>query len=98
MSTEEIQDPLWSLMLSTNDCFPGCSCDDDFFDICSERVKEWLKLNNLEKLQQSKKQLIELKVENMEEISRQTNVHFYSQEHFQAWINEWLEEIDEVLT
>ena len=98
MSTEEIQDPLWSLMLSTNDCFPGCSCDDDFFNICSDSINEWLKLNSLEKLQLSKKQLLELNVENMEGISRQTNVHFNSQKDFEAWINEWLEEIGEVLT
>ena len=35
-STEEaglIKALLWDLMLSTNDCYPGCGCDDDFFDM-----------------------------------------------------------------
>ena len=37
-----IKNPLWDLMLSTNDCTPGCGCDYDFFDITLERIKNWM--------------------------------------------------------
>jgi hypothetical protein len=37
-----IKSPLWDFMLSTNDCYPGCSCDDDFFDMTLNRVKKWV--------------------------------------------------------
>ncbi len=33
-------------MLSTNDCYPGCDCDDDFFDMTLERVKLWASKND----------------------------------------------------
>ena len=37
-----IKTPLWDLMLSTNDCYPGCGCDDDFFEMILDRVKLWV--------------------------------------------------------
>ncbi len=33
-------------MLSTNDCYPGCDCDDDFFDMTLGRVKLWVSKND----------------------------------------------------
>lgn len=42
-STEEaglIKAPLWDLMLSINDCYPGCGCDDDYFDMTLDYEKK----------------------------------------------------------
>lgn len=41
-----IKSPLWDLMLSTNDCYLGCGCDDDFCDMRLDRVKAWVQEND----------------------------------------------------
>ncbi len=41
-----IKSPLWDLMLSTNDCYPVCGCDDDFFDMRLDREKAWVQEND----------------------------------------------------
>ncbi|GAG25189.1 unnamed protein product, partial [marine sediment metagenome] len=40
--TDKIKSPLWDLMLSTNDCWPGCGCEYDFFDMTLDRMKAWV--------------------------------------------------------
>jgi len=46
MNANPIKSPLWDLMLSTNDYYPRCGCDDDFFDMILERVKSWVSKND----------------------------------------------------
>ncbi len=58
--SQTIKDPLWNLMLSTNDCYPGCSCDSDFFDITPERVQQWVRHNGSQNAKQALVQLNEL--------------------------------------
>ena len=41
-----IKSLLWDLMLSTNDCYPGCGCEWDFFDMTLDRVKSWILKND----------------------------------------------------
>ena len=36
-------EPFVWLILSTNDCWPGCGCDKDVFKITSFRVYRWIK-------------------------------------------------------
>ena len=60
-STEEtslIKAPLWDLMLSTNDCYPGCGCDDDDFDMTLDRVKRWVRSHDELKVIQQIDQLL----------------------------------------
>ncbi len=48
-----IKSPLWDLMLSINDCYPGCGCDEDYFDMTLERIKKWVITHDeLEAIQQ----------------------------------------------
>ena len=37
-------------MLSTNDCYPGCGCDDDYFGMSLEIVKLWAIYNDAKKV------------------------------------------------
>ncbi len=45
-NSDIIKSPLWDLMLSTNDCYPGCGCYDDIFDMTLEPVKAWVLEND----------------------------------------------------
>jgi len=89
---ESITDPLWDLMLSTNDCYPGCACDDDYFQITEQRIGEWIKRNGIKKGIETLKQLDEIEITetvDYEDISIQTNIHFESHADFTFWISEW---------
>ena len=91
-STEEaglIKAPLWDLMLFTNDCYPGCSCDDDFFDMTVDRVKKWvLTHDELEVIQQIDQLLSNDNID-VGDIQIQTNIPFQSEEEFKEWLLEW---------
>lgn len=89
---EPIKDPLWDLMLSTNDCYPGCGCESDYFDITSARVSEWIKSASKEETRLASEQLQEIKrlsFKQLEEIEMQTNISFSSKSDFEDWVNEW---------
>jgi len=91
-STEEtglIKAQLWDLMLFTNDCYPGCSCDDDFFDMTVDRVKKWvLTHDELEVIQQIDQLLSNDNID-VGDIQIQTNIPFQSEEEFKEWLLEW---------
>lgn len=87
-----VKDPLWDLMLSTNDCYPGCSCDDDFFDMTVVRVKEWIKQNGEKKAQRALTQLDELLSTsslNVEGLSKQTNHWMETKGDAIVWLSQW---------
>ena len=91
-STEETgltKAPLWDLMLFTNDCYPGCSCDDDFFDMTVDRVKKWvLTHDELEVIQQIDQLLSNDNID-VGDIQIQTKIPFQSEEEFKEWLLEW---------
>ena len=91
-STEEtglIKALLWDLMLFTNDCYPGCSCDDDLFDMTVDRVKKWvLTHDELEVIQQIDQLLSNDNID-VGDIQIQTNIPFQSEEEFKEWLLEW---------
>jgi hypothetical protein len=94
---EPIRDPLWDLMLSTNDCYPGCGCEGDYFDITTARVSEWVKSAGEEKNRLALEQLQKIKrlaYKQLEEIRMQTNIYFSSTSDFENWINEWEQKIE----
>ena len=97
-STEEtglIKAPLRDLMLSTNDCYPGCSCDDDFFDMTFDRVKKWVITHDESKAIQQIDQLLTNDDIDVGVIQIQTNIPFQSEEEFKEWLLEWKKLIKE---
>ncbi len=97
-STEEtglIKAPLWDLMLFTNDCYPGCSCDDDFFDMTVDRVKKWVLTHDESEVIQQIDQLLSNDDTDVGNIQIQTNIPFQSEEEFKEWLLEWKKLIKE---
>ena len=91
-STEEaglIKAPLWDLMLSTNDCYPGCGCDDDFFDMTFDRVKNGVITHRESNLIPQIDQLLSNDNIEVGEIQIQTNLPFQTVEEFKKWLLEW---------
>jgi len=91
-STEKaglIKAPLWDLMLFTNDCYPGCSCDDDFFDMTVDRVKKWVITHDELEIIQQIDQLLSNDNIDVGDIQIQTNIPFQSEEEFKEWLLEW---------
>ena len=89
---EIIKAPLWELMLSTNDCYPGCSCDDDFFDTTPERVRQWLESSGDAKAQQALTQLDELinnPLLDVDALNDQINYIVGNKEDAVAWLSQW---------
>ena len=85
-----VKDPLWDLMLSTNDCYPGCSCDSDFFDMNVARVQEWVKQNGEKKVQLALNQIDDLMItSNVEQISLQTNYNMENRKDVIDWMSQW---------
>jgi hypothetical protein len=90
-----IKSPLWDLLLSTNDCYPGCSCDDDFFDMTLNRVKKWVSNNDGTKvIQQIDNLLLDENID-IGEVQIQTNIPFQTIEEFREWLLEWKKLISE---
>jgi len=91
MENQVISNPLWDLMLSNNDCYPGCGCDRDFFDLNAWRVNLWAKQAGKEKLDQALIQVETLisKTIDLEGLTQQTNFCFYSPGEAIAWFLEW---------
>jgi hypothetical protein len=87
-----IPEPLWGLMLSTNDCYPGCSCEADRFEIDPLRVSRWVAEAGIEKVRQALSQLDALfdgLPESREQLSALTNVFFESGDEAAAWLDQW---------
>ena len=84
-----IKSPLWDLMLSTNDCYPGCGCDDDVFDMTLNRVKIWVSNNDGTKVIQQIDILLSDENIDIGEVQLQTNFPFQTFEEFKNWLLEW---------
>jgi hypothetical protein len=87
-----IPEPLWDLMLSTNDCYPGCSCEADRFEIDPLRVSRWVAKAGIEQGRQALGQLDALLAglpESREALSALTNVFFESADEAAAWLQQW---------
>lgn len=87
-----VRDPLWNLMLFTNDCYPGCSCDNDFFDMTVVRVEEWINQNGERQVQQTLAQIDEILSTsslNVEDLSDQTNYPMENKDDAIAWLSQW---------
>ncbi len=83
-----IKSPLWDLMLYTNDCYPGCGCDDDFFDMTSERIKKWVETHDELTVILQIDQLLSNDKIDVGDIQIQTNIPFQSGEEFKEWLLE----------
>ena len=90
-----IKSPLWDLMLSTNDCYPGCGCDDDYFDMTLERIKKWVIVHDKSTVILQIDQLLSNDNIDVGEIQIQTNTPFQSEEEFKEWLLEWKKLIKE---
>ena len=78
-----------------NDCYPGCSCDDDFFDMTVDRVKKWvLTHDELEVIQQIDQLLSNDNID-VGDFQIQTNIPFQSEEELKEWLIEWKKLIKE---
>jgi hypothetical protein len=87
-----IPEALWSLMLSTNDCHPGCSCEADRFEIDPLRVSRWVAEAGIDQGRQALSQfdaLFDGLPESREELSAVTNVFFESADEATAWLQQW---------
>ena len=95
-----IPEPPWGLMLSTNDCHPGCSCEADHFEIDPLRVSRWVAEAGIEQGRQALGQLDALfdgLPESREALSDLTNVFFESADEAVAWLQQWRAVIDSVI-
>ena len=90
-----IKSPLWDLMLSTNDCYPGCGCDEDYFDMTLERIKKWVETHDELTVILQIDQLLSNDNIDVGEIQIQTNTPFQSEEEFKEWLLEWKKLIKE---
>jgi hypothetical protein len=89
---DPIENPLWDLMLFTNDCYPGCSCDRDFFDMTPAKVQLWLNMvgkEDREKAMGQVDRLINCSSLDLERLSSQTNFYFDNRGEAIAWLLEW---------
>ena len=84
-----IESPLWDLILSTNDCYHGCGCDDDFFDMTFDRVKNGVITHRESNLIPQIDQLLSNDNIEVGEIQIQTNLPFQTVEEFKKWLLEW---------
>lgn len=89
--TNKIKSPLWDLMLSTNNCFPGCGCEDDFFDMTIDRVKAWVLQNDYNlALDQINKLITSPKID-VGDLQLQTGFPFQNFNELKTWLLEWKE-------
>lgn len=89
--TDKIKSPLWDLMLSTNDCWPGCGCEYDFFDITFDRIKAWVLQNNYNIALDQINELISSPEIDIGDIQLQTGYPFQTFDEFKRWLLEWKE-------
>jgi hypothetical protein len=90
--TPVFTDPLWDLMLSTNDCYPGCSCEDDFFDQTAERVAAWVTRVGPATAMQAIRQLNSLLAKDaldLEKVTWESNRVYDNQADLRDWLATW---------
>jgi hypothetical protein len=89
---DPIENPLWDLMLFTNDCYPGCSCERDFFDMKVWRVQNWQENAGEDAKQKALQQiekLIHSRSLDLVKLTNQVNYCFGNLEEAIAWLIEW---------
>ena len=89
--TDIIISPLWDLMLFTNDCYPGCGCDYDLFDMTLDRVKAWVLKNDYKLALNQIEQLISSPQIDVGDLQLQTGIPFQNFDEFSDWLQEWKE-------
>lgn len=87
--TDKIKSPLWDLMLSTNDCWPGCGCDYDIFDMTLDRVKVWVLQNDYNLALDEINELISSPEIDIGDVQLQTGFPFQEFDEFKKWLLEW---------
>ncbi len=87
--TDKIKSPLWDLMLSTNDCWPGCGCDYDFFDMTLDRIKVWVLQNDYNLALDEINELISFPEIDIGDVQLQTGFPFQEFDEFKKWLLEW---------
>jgi hypothetical protein len=89
---DAIPGELWEMMLSTNDCYPGCACPDDWFQRTPHRVGAWIAAEGTDAAHRALALLDGLLAEprfDAEGLSRQTNLHFRDEDEARTWLSAW---------
>lgn len=89
--TDKIKSPLWDLMLSTNDCFPGCGCENDFFDMTFNRVRAWVLQNDGNLALDQINELISYPEVDVGDVQLKTGFPFQEFDEFKKWLVGWKE-------
>ena len=89
LESDVIDKPLWELMLSTNDCYPGCGCEEDFFDMTLNRVKDWVLKNDHKKALQQIEELLSNSEMDVGEVQIQTWITFQNFDEVKEWLLKW---------
>ena len=76
-------------MLSTNDCYPGCGCDFDIFQITRDRVKKWDNKDDYKSALIQINQLMDSLDIDIGDLQIQTGIPFQSFSEFVDWLVEW---------
>ena len=84
-----IKSPLWDLMLSTNDCYPGCGCEEDFFDMTLNRVKDWVLKNDYSKALSQIEELLSNSKIDVGDLQIQTGIPFQNFDEVKEWLLKW---------
>lgn len=95
MPVDVLKNPLWELMLSTNDCCPGCSCDLDRFEMTPMRVAAWVEQAKAGEPQQALDQVQALRESarkgtiDVKAVARQTNRAMKDSAAVVYWLERW---------
>ena len=89
LESDVIDKPLWELMLSTNDCYPGCGCEWDFFDMTLNRVKDWVLKNDHKKVLQQIEELLSNSNMDVGDLQIQTGIPFQIFDEVKEWLLKW---------
>ena len=89
LESDVIDKPLWELMLSTNDCSPGCGCEWDFFDMTLKRVKDWVLKNDHSKALNQIEEILSNPKLDVGDLQIQTAIPFQNFDEVKEWLLEW---------
>jgi hypothetical protein len=90
LDKEQIKQPLWNIMLSTNDCNPGCGCEADKFQMTQERIQQSVVENGIENAKLALIQIDELiPLVEIEGFRSQTNLWMETKDQAIKWLEGW---------
>lgn len=93
MDNPPLSGPLWEMMLSTNGCYPGCSCVNDEFQQTPELVETWVAATGIHQAQVALRQLDELLARphlDANAIQDQINTYFVDDHPVEPAVRDWL--------